>query len=166
MSFKKNKFLVLLGIFLLFFSCSKDDGPIVDDDAQNAFRELVLNLVNDYRTSGCDCGTEYFPPVAPIAWNETLEQVALNHSVDMETNNYYSHTGLDGSSAGDRISRAGYNYVTWGENIARGFHAPESVIEAWIESPAHCKNIMNGSFKDMGIARSGSYWTQVFATHK
>lgn len=156
----------LLVISLVIFSCSKDDDPKVDDDPQNAFRELVLNLVNDYRTSGCDCGTEYYPPVAPISWNETLEQVALDHSTDMETNNYYSHTGLDGSSAADRISRAGYNHSTWGENIARGFHSAESVIEAWIESPAHCKNIMKANFKDMGVGRSGAYWTQVFATHK
>ncbi len=41
----------------------------------------------------------------------------------------------------------------------------KKVIEGWLNSSGHCKNIMNGSVTEMGIATSGDYWTQVFASH-
>lgn len=57
----------------------------------------------------------------PLTANAALTAAALAHSNDMATNNFFSHTGSDGSSPGQRISRAGYSYYTYGENIAAGY---------------------------------------------
>ena len=82
----------------------------------------------------------------------------------MSAANTLSHQGSDGSDAGDRITQAGYTWQTYGENIAEGYTSEEAVIKGWLESEGHCQNIMNGAFTEMGVATSGSYWTQVFGT--
>lgn len=102
------------------------------------------------------------PPVSPVTWNDQLATAAFNHSNDMNSNNYFNHNSPAGSTAGDRITAAGYTWRTYGENIARGYTSEQSVIDGWINSEGHCKNIMNPSFKEMGVARVGNYWTQEF----
>jgi uncharacterized protein YkwD len=135
------------------------------------FQSRALQRVNEYRRSGYDCGSEgYFAPTRPLAWNTALQSAASNHSIDMANNNYFSHTGLDGSSAGDRITRAGYAWSTWGENIAAGYDTVRAVVDGWMESDGHCANIMSPQFRDMGLACAqsdtsdyGKYWTMVLA---
>lgn len=125
-------------------------------------KATLLKLVNDARKVARNCGDTYMKAVGEVTWNDKLEQSAISHSQDMNTNNFFSHTGSDGSSAGDRIKKMGYNWQTYGENIAMGQTTEQEVINGWLNSPGHCKNIMNGNFKEMGIAKKGSYWTQVF----
>ena len=57
----------------------------------------------------------------PLAANAALAAAATAHSNDMANKNFFSHTGSDGSNPGQRISRAGYNWYTYGENIAAGY---------------------------------------------
>jgi uncharacterized protein YkwD len=57
----------------------------------------------------------------PLTANSALTSAAAVHSNDMADNNFFSHTGSDGSNPGQRISRAGYSYYTYGENIAAGY---------------------------------------------
>jgi len=40
----------------------------------------------------------------------------------------------------------------------------EEVMKSWLKSPGHCANIMNPNVTEVGVARSGNYWTQLFAT--
>ena len=127
-------------------------------------KTLLLKLVNDVRKKGCQCGGTYYSPAPAISWNNQLEQAALVHSNDMYANNYFSHIEKDGSKAAERIDDAGYRWRTYGENIAFGYRNEREVMEGWIKSPGHCKNIMNKAYKEMGVSRAGDYWTQVFAT--
>lgn len=122
----------------------------------------MLQLVNDVRKKGCQCGDAYYPSAPAVTWNNLLEKAALGHSQDMYSNNYFSHEAQDGTGAGERIVVAGYKWRTYGENIAMGYSAEKEVVDGWIKSPGHCKNIMNSSFKEMGAAKAGSYWTQDF----
>lgn len=128
----------------------------------NVNQAILLQLVNNVRQSGCTCGSDAMPPVPTLTWNSRLETAAFNHSSEMYTNNYFNHVGLNGSSAGDRITAAGYTWRTYGENIAKGYSTEQSVVDGWIKSEGHCKNIMNGNFREMGVGRVDSYWTQVF----
>lgn len=98
-----------------------------------------------------------------------LDTAARRHSLDMATNNFFSHTGSDQTSAGDRANAAGYHWYTWGENIAAGYPTAQAVMDGWMNSPGHRANILNPNFRDIGIAavthagsRYGIYWTQVF----
>ena len=125
-------------------------------------RERIVQLVNDYRKKGCDCGSEgYFDPATPVRWNDTLALAAKEHSKDMYTNNFFSHTGSDLSSMGVRIRRQGYSWTICGENIGKGYKTEEQVITGWMNSPGHCSNIMNPKFKEIGVAKMGDYWTLV-----
>ncbi len=72
--------------------------------------------------------------------------------------------------AGQRIAAAGYRASGWGENIAAGQSTPEEVVQGWMESPGHCRNIMNPEYRTIGIGYGvvpgspyGTYWTQDFA---
>ena len=127
---------------------------------------LLLQLVNNKRTSGCNCGTEYFAPTNQLTWNTKLTLAAYDHSSDMNKKNFFDHTGSDGSDSGVRIERRGYQWKACGENIAKGYTSEQSVINGWLESPGHCRNIMNPVFKEMGVSKVGPYWTQVFAAPK
>lgn len=103
------------------------------------------------------------PPVGTLTWNTLLEQASYLHSKDMLDNNYFSHTSEQGKSPGDRIKAVGYNWTTYGENIASGFQNEEAVMNGWLNSPGHCKNIMGKNFKEIGVGRAGNYWTMNLA---
>lgn len=61
-----------------------------------------------------------------------------------------------------RLERAGYEYRTCGENIGEDFSTAGGVFEAWMNSPTHRKNIMNGEFTEIGFGYSGGYWCAHF----
>ncbi|MFF9391786.1 CAP domain-containing protein [Streptomyces griseoluteus] len=117
----------------------------------------IVELVNAERAkAGC----------SPVALNSTLTKAAQNHSADMAAHNTMSHTGSDGSDPGSRITAAGYQWSAYGENVAYGYSTPEQVMTGWMNSPGHRENILNCSFKEIGVglAQPGSYWTQDFGT--
>ncbi|MER7001227.1 sigma-70 family RNA polymerase sigma factor [Streptomyces sp. NPDC000410] len=121
--------------------------------------EQVVALVNTERAKA-GCG--------PVSSNGKLTTAATDHSADMEARDYFDHTNPDGEDPGDRITDVGYRWSTYGENIARGQQTPASVMDSWMNSPGHRANILNCSFKEMGVgihnASGGPWWTQVFGT--
>ena len=127
-------------------------------------KTLMLQLVNQVRQKGCKCGDTYYYPVQPVNWNSQLEEAAYSHASDMNTRKYFSHKSPEGFNAGVRIDLAGYKWMAFGENIALGYSSEKSVLEGWLKSPGHCKNIMNKTYKEMAVAKVGNYWTQEFAT--
>ncbi len=160
----KNNFFLILFICFTILGCTKSD----DDNNNNNETEMIdktkiLELVNKSRSSGCNCGSAYFPPVTELTWNDKLETAAQKHSDWMSENNKLSHTGENNSSAGDRITAEEYTWNAYGENIAEGYTTEEAVVQGWLDSEGHCKNIMSGNFSEMGVALTGTYWTQVFA---
>ncbi|RZB13961.1 CAP domain-containing protein [Streptomyces sp. F001] len=117
----------------------------------------VVSLVNSERSkAGC----------SPVTVNAKLTKAAQDHSADMASHKNMSHTGSDGSDPGERITRAGYNWRTYGENVAYGYSSPEQVMAGWMSSPGHKRNILNCGFKEIGVglAQPGNYWTQNFGT--
>ena len=127
-------------------------------------KQLVLQLVNKARKEGRTCGDVYFDAAPPLSWNEQLETAASRHSNDMNQKKYFNHIEADGSNGGVRIDNTGYAWRTYGENIGWGYTSEQQVVDAWLKSPGHCKNIMNKDFKEMAVARAGNYWTQDFGT--
>ena len=147
---------------------SVSSSVVVDNSVE--MEAEVLSLVNDIRSKGATCGGVYKSPVPELEWNEQLARAAEDHSRDMADKNYFSHTSLNGRTFVTRITNAGYTgYTTLGENIAAGYSTANDVVNGWMNSPGHCNNIMNPSFKDLGVGyayNSGSryrnYWTQDF----
>jgi uncharacterized protein YkwD len=126
----------------------------------NSFEQQVFDLVNQERASaGC--------PAVTI--DTSLMMTSSNHSEDMATNNFFDHTGSDGSSVAQRATAAGYAWSRVGENIAAGHSSPSEVMDGWMNSPGHRANILNCEYRNVGIGyvyKSGStyghYWTQDF----
>lgn len=131
------------------------------------FRASFLDKINQARARGCNCGGTYMPPAPPLVWNEQLEVSAVRHADDMSANSYFSHTSRDGRTMQDRIRMAGYTYNGFksyevGENIAEGPQTITDVMDGWLKSPGHCKNLMNPGFKEIGIGYNNGYWVQDF----
>lgn len=96
--------------------------------------------------------------VLPVVENELLNEAASLHAEDMVENNYLSHTGLDGSSVGDRVLEVGYDYSFIAENIAQGFDDQATVMDAWMDSPGHEANILDPRGLEFGIAQEDTTW--------
>ena len=134
----------------------------------------ILELVNEARRSGHRCGGVAYPAVPPLTLNPVLTDAALTHSRSMARYNEFAHRGHDGSSPAARVQRAGYgSYLIVGENIAAGAMTPAEVMEGWLHSPAHCENIMDARFAEIGIAFAVNmasaelvFWTQDFAARR
>jgi len=138
-------------------------------DAQ-AVAQRLLTLTNTARATPRRCGSRKFGVAPPLLANARLARAAQAHSNDMAAHDYLEHRGRDGSTASQRLTRAGYGLRDVGENIAAGQATPDDVMQDWLKSPEHCTNIMEPSFTEMGTAfavnmQSGLviYWTQVFA---
>ncbi len=162
---KLQKFILFLALVLFFAGCSELEENInPDTSAETLNKQKLLDLVNAQRTAGCNCGGTQMPAVKAVVWSDKLEEAAQIHSQDMADNEHFEHTGTDGSSPGDRLTRVGYNWKTYGENIAWNYPDEDAVIQGWIDSPGHCKNIMKDNVTDMAVAKVGDYWTQILAT--
>jgi len=137
-------------------------------DAAKVANEVLL-LVNEARSKPRRCGSERFGATNPLTLNDKLTLAALKHSQDMAKRGNASHEGSDGSSPGDRATRAGYIWRDVGENVAAGQLNADEVVRGWLSSPHHCANIMAPEFVELGVAfavnptsKQGIYWTQVF----
>ncbi|GJE46233.1 CAP domain-containing protein [Methylobacterium soli] len=106
-----------------------------------------LDLINQTRASA---------GVKPLTFDGELLDASDAHSAWMDQTDTFSHTGVNGSSPGDRVADAGYGAQGWGENIA---YVSGGMDEATIQqlhtnlvnSPGHYANIINGSFEEVGI---------------
>jgi uncharacterized protein YkwD len=142
--------------------------PPSPTDAPHVARQ-VLALVNEARAKPRRCGKEQFKSAAPVTLNERLLGAATAHAKDMAKRGVVSHEGADGSSPGDRATRAGYAWKSVGENVAAGQLSAEEVVAGWLSSPGHCVNIMDADYTQMAVAyvvnskqEMGIYWAQVF----
>lgn len=131
-----------------------------------SFETQVLRLTNDFRQKN---------GLAPLSHNTTLSSAAELHSQNMATQDFFSHTGIDGSSPFNRMAAAGYRYSYAAENIAVGYTTPDDVVQGWIDSPSHRVNLLNPNLKELGVGYyhlptdTGNtnyyhYWTQDFGS--
>lgn len=113
-------------------------------DLRNAgefYAEEVMALVNQRRADhGCP----------PLATNVAMTSAAYEHSQDMGVNGYFAHDTPAGVTPWARMQNAGYAEPA-AENIAEGYRTPQDVVDGWMNSPGHRKNILNCSYKAAGV---------------
>lgn len=102
-----------------------------------------------------------------IMVNSKCVSEAQFHAQDMATNNYFSHDGQSETTS-ERFTRYGLSGISWGENIAAGYLNAKEVMEGWMNSPGHRKNILSAYFKSIGVgyavdAKGSPYWVQCFS---
>ncbi|RBW41666.1 CAP domain-containing protein [Psychromonas sp. B3M02] len=130
----------------------------------------ALTLINQLRAESQTCGATTYPAVDAVTWSSALTLAAEEHSSNMANYNFFSHTGLDDSTVGTRVTAQGYEWSYVSENIAAGQTSVQDAVDGWMESEGHCINIMSENAQEMGLACAVNsdadyqyYWTQVFA---
>jgi uncharacterized protein YkwD len=128
------------------------------------FEVAVLNYVNEERVRF---------GLSPLTSQYQLTAAAVVHTTDMACNNFFSHTGSDGSSPFTRIKLQGYAYGYAGENLFAGngmYNDPQQAVSAWMNSPGHRQNILKPEFTEAGVSyifnpnsTYGGYFAIVFA---
>lgn len=137
-------FVVLLTLFIGAFSAVYAE-PV----------KGVLAAVNEYRAGK---GRKALV-VSPV-----LQRIAEGHARDMATNGFFSHSGSNGSAPSDRARAGGYRYCLFAENIAKGQKTLAAVMESWITSPPHRKNLLLRKLREVAVARvDGDIWVMVLA---
>ncbi len=154
--------MVIRSFLLLFLSCwltvgVSADRVFVSPPASTAtISREILFYVNQFRQS---------KGLPLLRANSYISSVALGHSRDMLTGK--SPFGHDGFRQRiDRISgKLGRLHVA-AENVASGPMGAREVVDGWLHSPGHRRNII-GDFEltGIGVAEAANgmiYFTQIF----
>ncbi len=114
----------------------------------SAYENEVVNLINQERQSR---------NLDPLTQNSSLRTAARRHSQDMACNDFFSHTGSDGSTLSSRLLAAGYSFSWAAENIAASSTASfsaQSVVNMWMNSPGHRQNMLSENAVHIGVGFS------------
>ncbi|USK53345.1 CAP domain-containing protein [Cytobacillus solani] len=121
----------------------------------SAYEQKVLDLTNQERAKN---------GVPALKLDVELSKVARAKSADMKAKGYFDHNSPTYGSPFDMMKQFGITYKSAGENIAMGQRTPEEVVNAWMNSEGHRKNILNANYTHLGVGyvADGNYWTQMF----
>jgi uncharacterized protein YkwD len=94
--------------------------------------------------------------IRPLCVHPALTKAARSHSAEMIRKDYLRHGNVV-----RRLKKVGYNWRTYGENIALGSGSrgsPDSIFRRWMKSRHHRSNILNGGFREVGVGTAtGTY---------
>jgi uncharacterized protein YkwD len=124
-----------------------DARPAADNLPQIA--QTTLCLLNNERSAA---------GLAPLAEQEQLTKASVGFSAQMVEQRFFAHVGADGVELTERLTAVGYlgRPGAWmvGENIAWGesyLATPQNIVRAWMNSPPHRANVLNGEFEEIGL---------------
>ena len=111
---------------------------------------------------------------APLQLDARLSRAALAHSIDMLQRNQLGHVGGDGSDPGRRITRAGYAWRGYRENVGAGYMDLRQAMAGWMNSPGHRDNVLAADVTQVGLGFAAGpgmmagnvqrlFWTLVLA---
>lgn len=153
-------FISLIALFM--FSCSSETdenvnaepAPVQQSYQHSNYELEVLDLLNDYRVS---------QGLQPLQIIEHISFVSGGHNDYMIAVNGVNHDGFEERKV--NLTQV-LNAYKVGENVAYGYSTPESVVQAWINSPPH-KALLEGEFTHFGLSvkyneNNKSYFTNIF----
>ncbi|MEK7608445.1 MAG: CAP domain-containing protein [Patescibacteria group bacterium] len=135
-------FVLVLFLELGFFLRTSVDGKL-DTFFAAVLPSVLVDKTNEVRIS---------ERVGLLKQSPALEVAAIAKAKDMAKKGYFAHTSPDGVSPWSWIKGAGYTYSHAGENLAINFTDSRDVVDAWLASPRHRANLLNGKYTEIGIA--------------
>ena len=135
----------------------EDDVPLSaapgEDSEVHEYVFAVVDLVNEERAK---------ENLAPLTLQTKATEAAQVRAE--EARKTFSHTRPNGTKCFTALAEAGVSYMSAGENLAGRIKTPKKVVDAWMNSPAHRKNIMNEKYTGIGVGyvAQGNYWSQFF----
>jgi hypothetical protein len=130
-----------------------------DSDLVESTERQVFDITNAFRAKN---------EKSLLEFNESIANVARNHSKDMAVNNFFNHLNLKNETPFDRLTNENIYYWKAAENIASGQRSSIYSVEAWINSIDH-RNAILGDYKELGVGvyqggKYNVYYTQCFLT--
>jgi len=132
-------------VFVLFLGATSSDSFAKRTEGlrdRDRVRRELLSAINGERRAH---------RLPPLRVDPKLEQAAQGHADDMLARSYYGHASPEGAMVLDRTRRAGYPSHAVGENIGKGQTSVLEVVEGWMESPEHRRDILHPFFRDTGF---------------
>jgi len=149
--FREISITVILSATVLLFAASAGTSFLLRKTNLGAavLPAVLIDLTNQSRTGNGELA---------LAKSSVLETAAGLKANDMAQKSYFAHTSPDGVTPWHWFAVAGYNFIYAGENLAINFNESSDVENAWLASPTHRANILNGQFTEIGIAtKDGMY---------
>lgn len=134
----------------------EENVPLAGEPGSEDIHEYVfavVDLVNEERAK---------ENLAPLTLNKAATEAAQVRAEEAKES--FSHTRPNGTKCFTALTEAEVSYMAAGENLAGKIKTPEKVVDAWMNSPGHRKNIMNPQYSQIGVGyvSSGNYWSQFF----
>lgn len=135
--------MVTLAVASFVFTAFLASPGLLSNQLAAVVTSRLVSLTNDDRS---DSG------LGTLTVNPQLTAAAQAKANDMATKGYFAHVSPDGRTSWTWFRDAGYSFSYAGENLAVDFTDSGDVNKAWLNSPTHRANIMNGHFTEIGIA--------------
>jgi uncharacterized protein YkwD len=94
----------------------------------------------------------------PLRSSTDLRRMARSFAKEMVSEHFFDHTAPNGTTFRQRVKRSRYvkraRRYSAGENIGTGtpdMATPRQMVDAWMHSPGHRRNILDPKFRDIGI---------------
>lgn len=88
-----------------------------------------------------------------LSENVQLDKAARERLNDMFAKQYFAHVSPSGADAASATKNAAYEFIILGENLASGnFKDNQALVQGWMNSPGHRANILNPSYREIGVA--------------
>lgn len=138
-----NKFATLAAGLFLALSGTQAAASSCDvaPNANQLATEIAAGLNASRRANG----------QSELRFNRQLGRAAMVHACDMLVNNFFDHRGSDGSSSQRRVQKAGYRDCIVAENLAWGYPQSAQIINGWMNSPGHRRNMLHPRVEEFGI---------------
>jgi len=120
---------------------------------ESGMEEQIFDITNVLRN-------QYSRPA--LKWEESVHHVAYQHSKDMDQNDYFSHTSLNGDGLKERLRTQDVFYLGAGENIAAHYPDAPAAMNGWLNSEGHREALLNESYTHLGVGVYRLFYTQNF----
>lgn len=159
MTLPRPHILLLSALLVCVFALAVPAGAAANSCANASTSPSNVTSRTAVRTTACLLNQERTSHgLRKVRLNGRLSKAAVRHARDMVRRHYFSHYSPSGATFLHRIKRAGYlrHARSWsaGENIAwgsGGLSTPRSIVRAWMNSPGHRANILNGRYREIGL---------------
>jgi hypothetical protein len=154
-------FLAVMGSVVIVALCAVSWAQGLQETGTPEVDPVIAELIETHNQERAQAG------LAPLQINPRLMGAAQMHARNMAARSELTHKGGNDSTPAQRVAWQGYSSLKVAENIASGQPTPQAVMQTWLESAEHRRNIL-GNFSDVGVARAFGedqvpYWCVVFA---
>ncbi len=133
-----------VGYFVVQRAENLEDSIMSSVSREVLTKDAIITLTNNARAQS---------GLPPLKDNQLLDAIAESRASDMLEKQYFAHVSPTGQQVSDIAQSVGYRYEVIAENIGSGdFYTNQKIIDNWMQSPGHRRNILSTEVEDIGAA--------------